>query len=292
MTNREDLEAVFAEGPTPGREDISSLSGFQGLDPELLELVETTTRRILDGEAIDLDAMVQQHPLWAETIQGLLPTMRSLVELTEVETDLPKEERDAKGYPVFGNYRIVREVGRGGMGVVYEAEQVPLKRRVALKILPHGVAMDPRALSRFQLESQVAGWLQHPRIVPVYDVGTVRGVPYYAMPFIEGGSLADLIRELRVRVEGRDDPSDPPVSEGVSTIAAGLLSGRLDPLRRESEVVRSASARRPRWVLPRSRNGAGLTRGPWPRSAFRRPRRLLMPMSRGLCIETSSRPTS
>ena len=169
----------------------------------------------------------------------LLPTMKSLVELAEVETDLPQEVRDSKSHPDFGNYRILREVGRGGMGIVYEAEQVPLKRRVALKILPQSVAMDARSLSRFQLESQVAGWLQHPRIVPVYDVGQARGVPYYAMRFIEGGSLTDLIREIRARVEGSDDPPVPPASEWVSSIAAGLLSGRLDPLRRESDAVRT-----------------------------------------------------
>src|SRR6188472_4714795 len=93
------------------------------------------------------------------------------------------EERDAPAPPLsqVGDFRIVRQVGRGGMGVVYEAEQLSLGRRVALKILPLAAAMDPRALQRFQLEAQAAAWLQHPQIVPVYAVGSVNDVPYYAM---------------------------------------------------------------------------------------------------------------
>ena len=83
------------------------------------------------------------------------------------------------------------------MGVVYEAEQVTLGRTVALEGLPLAASLDPRALQRFQLEAQVAGLLQHPRIVPVHAVGMVDDVPYYAMQFIEGGSLADLITALQ-----------------------------------------------------------------------------------------------
>ena len=92
---------------------------------------------------------------------------------------------------IVGDFRIVREIGRGGMGIVYEAEQAALGRRVALKVLPSAAALDPRAIQRFQLEAQVAGWLQHPRIVPVYAVGLVDEVPYFAMQFIEGGSLGE-----------------------------------------------------------------------------------------------------
>ena len=74
------------------------------------------------------------------------------------------------------------------MGIVYEAQQAALGRHVAIKVLPLATALDPRALQRFQLEAQVAGWLQHPRIVPVYAVGLVGDVPYFAMRFIEGAA--------------------------------------------------------------------------------------------------------
>ncbi|HJZ53784.1 MAG TPA: serine/threonine-protein kinase, partial [Gemmataceae bacterium] len=94
---------------------------------------------------------------------------------------------------VLGDFRIVREVGRGGMGVVYEAEQVSLGRRVALKVLPSAAALDARQLQRFQNEARAAAHLQHPNIVPVLAVGCEAGVHYYAMQFVDGQSLAERI---------------------------------------------------------------------------------------------------
>src|SRR5439155_20677629 len=85
-------------------------------------------------------------------------------------------------------------VGRGGMGVVYEAEQISLSRRVALKVLPFAATMDPRQLARFQNEARAAASLQHEHIVPVYFVGCERAVHFYAMQFIEGQTLAKLIQ--------------------------------------------------------------------------------------------------
>lgn len=83
------------------------------------------------------------------------------------------------------------------MGIVYEAEQRSLKRRVALKVLPLAAAIDPRQMRRFHVEAQAAAQLHHTHIVPVYAVGCERGVHYYAMQYIEGRSLAELIHELR-----------------------------------------------------------------------------------------------
>src|SRR5947209_5853702 len=97
----------------------------------------------------------------------------------------------------LGDFRILREVGRGGMGVVYEAEQISLGRRVALKVLPFAATMDPRHLQRFQNEARAAASLEHPHIVPVYGVGCERGVHYYAMKFIDGQTLAGLIDARR-----------------------------------------------------------------------------------------------
>src|SRR5581483_10317112 len=99
----------------------------------------------------------------------------------------------------LGDFRIIREVGRGGMGVVYEAEQLSLHRRVALKVLPFAATLDPRQLQRFKNESRAAASLEHPHIVPVYGVGCERGVHYYAMKFIDGRSLAELLAVQRQR---------------------------------------------------------------------------------------------
>ncbi len=97
----------------------------------------------------------------------------------------------------LGEYRIIREVGRGGMGVVYEAEHIPLGRRVALKVLPATASLDPRQRQRFQVEAQAAALLHHEHIVPVFAIGCDHGVHYYAMQFIDGRSLTDVIRSLR-----------------------------------------------------------------------------------------------
>ena len=97
----------------------------------------------------------------------------------------------------MGDFRIVQEIGRGGMGVVYEAEQISIGRRVALKVLPFAAMLDKQQLNRFKNEVRAAGTLDHPNIVAVHSVGTERGVHYYAMQLIEGQSLAELIADRR-----------------------------------------------------------------------------------------------
>jgi WD40 repeat protein/serine/threonine protein kinase len=115
----------------------------------------------------------------------------------------------------LGDFRLLREIGRGGMGVVYEAEQLSLQRRVALKVLPFGATVDARQLRRFQTEARAAAGLHHTNIVPVYYVGSERGVHYYAMQFVEGSDLASLVAHLR-RQGGRAAPD----SQAVETVAA------------------------------------------------------------------------
>ena len=112
----------------------------------------------------------------------------------------------------LGDFQIVREIGRGGMGVVYEAFQLSLGRRVALKVLPFAASLDPSRLERFRNEAQAAAQLHHTNIVPVYSVGIDRGVHFYAMQLIEGQALSDSIRDLR-RAAGRIDAADPSATE-------------------------------------------------------------------------------
>jgi serine/threonine protein kinase len=104
----------------------------------------------------------------------------------------------------LGDFQLLREIGRGGMGIVYEAVQLSLGRRVALKTLPLAAALDDKHLQRFKNEAQAAACLHHANIVPVYGVGCDRGVHYYAMQLIEGQTVAALIRELR-RDAGREE---------------------------------------------------------------------------------------
>ncbi len=95
----------------------------------------------------------------------------------------------------LGEFRLIRELGRGGMGIVYEAEQESLGRRVALKVLPAGAALDERLAIRFLREARAAGRLQHPGIVPVFASGRAEGVLFFAMELIEGRSLAEIVKD-------------------------------------------------------------------------------------------------
>lgn len=131
----------------------------------------------------------------------------------------------------LGDYRILSEVGRGGMGVVYEAEQVSLSRRVALKVLPFATIFDPRHLQRFKNEATAAAHLNHPNIVEVYGIGSDRGIHFYAMRFVEGVTLADVIEDKRnsqkinsasQQIDDEERASEPESSEGSSKTGGDL----------------------------------------------------------------------
>jgi serine/threonine protein kinase len=112
---------------------------------------------------------------------------------------------------ILGDFRILREVGRGGMGVVYEAEELRIPaRRLALKVLPVSSALDPRALRRFRVETQAAACLNHPNIVPVFSAGCDRDIPFFAMPLINGRSLAEILRTRRAGQEPTKMSPLPP----------------------------------------------------------------------------------
>jgi formylglycine-generating enzyme required for sulfatase activity len=101
----------------------------------------------------------------------------------------------------FGRYRILKQLGKGGMGSVYLAEDTQLQRRVALKV-PHITAEDgPAVLARFEREARAAATLDHPNICQVYDVGTEAGIPYLTMAFVEGKTLAALLRDGKALTE-------------------------------------------------------------------------------------------
>ena len=153
------------------------------------------------------------------------------------------------------------------MGVVYEAEQRSLNRRVALKVLPMAAALDARQFQRFQLEAQAAACLHHNNIVPVFAVGTEGGVPFYAMQFIEGRSLAEVIAELR-RVEGLDPDrrtatprGRSPAGRPDSTTAAGPAASSRGRARHAKPALTGpeAVARGRRIAL--SRAGRGCPKG-------------------------------
>jgi WD40 repeat protein/serine/threonine protein kinase len=199
-------------------------------DARLAELIDELTARLQAGEPLDLEACRREHPEHAERLDLLLPALRMLAEASAARPQGANAglAGDAAGAPrlgELGDFRLVREVGRGGMGVVYEAEQISLNRRVALKVLPFASTLDARQLQRFKNEAQAAAGLHHTNIVPVHATGCERGVHYYAMQFIDGQTLAALIHELRRQQDGPPgDPTGPYLSGAAAACPNAIVA--------------------------------------------------------------------
>lgn len=173
-----------------------------------------------NGEALDMEEFIAAHPAQAADLRELLPLVAAM-EQTKREQARTELGRAALGGPRpgrLGEFAITRELGRGGMGIVYEARQESLDRRVALKVLPRSVLLDRTALDRFQREARAIARLNHPNIISVFSVGEQDGLHYFAMQYVEGVSWDRLAQRLAQR------PADcnRPLAE---TVRAMLGSG-------------------------------------------------------------------
>jgi serine/threonine protein kinase/WD40 repeat protein len=176
-------------------------------DERFAELLEVFGRIVAEAIAENddqkVEAFLQLHGDQQARLRKLLPTMRAMAAIrSEAESREPAFAGTALHEAIFdgrplGDFRVLRELGRGGMGIVYEARQISINRRVALKILPLAAVMDPRHVLRFKNEVQAAALLQHQNIVPVYSLGCDHGIHYYAMQYVEGHTLAEIIASLR-----------------------------------------------------------------------------------------------
>lgn len=182
----------------------------------LEEIQDRIVEQLHAGESVDQAAILAAHPEHAEALRGFF----RVLELVE------KSEPPVAAASRLGEFQILRELGRGGMGVVYEAEQLSLKRRVALKVLPPALGHDARLKARFQREAEAAGKLRHPGIVPVISFGDLEGTPFFAMELVEGRSLARVLADLR---EGHD-AGVPPAGELRRRWAIGIAIAMAEAL--------------------------------------------------------------
>jgi serine/threonine protein kinase len=190
-------------------------------DPRLVQAVQEYTRALEAGHAPDRQEFLARYPAIAGSLAECLEALEFVnavgPRLEQPAAGLPgvSNRSRAEGIPEsppglpassslpvdlgtpLGDFRLLREIGHGGMGVVYEAEQLSLGRRIALKVLPFALTLDPRQLQRFKNEARAAAHLHHSHIVPIYSVGCERGVHFYAMQYIDGQPLSAVINELR-----------------------------------------------------------------------------------------------
>jgi eukaryotic-like serine/threonine-protein kinase len=199
-------------------------------DP-LEQLADEFAARCRQGESPSIAEYAARYPRFAGQIAGLFPAVAMLEQLRIDERAKRKSaavrDRSGRQPEQLGDFFILRELGRGGMGIVYEAEQRSLARRVAVKILPKHVLLLDRHLLRFQREAQTAARLRHTNIVPVFGAGEHEGLHYYVMPLVRGVGLDEVIRAMRTAGDAA---------------AAHPATGRIASAREIADVVRELVA--------------------------------------------------
>ncbi|MFI5459448.1 MAG: protein kinase [Isosphaerales bacterium] len=221
------------------------MSSSESRNAAVLEMAEEFIDRYRKGERPSLKEYIDRRPDLAGEIREVLPAMAMMENIALADESLEGDGTvcafPAESAPAYskelGDFRILREVGHGGMGVVYEAEQVSLGRRVALKVLPAQMLRDPKQRRRFEREARSAARLHHSNIVPVFGVGEHEGTPYYAMQFIDGLGLDEVLVELKRIRTGQADAGTAEQEDGFRACEATaadvarslLIGGRLGP---------------------------------------------------------------
>ena len=191
------------------RRDVSHASVEQTLDRDqrLAELLVDLTDRAHQGEAVDIDAVGREHPdlamelreLWGAVMVADAAGSHSQEDVLETQ---PQEDslRATLELPCrFADYELIREIGRGGMGIVYEARQISLNRTVAIKMILRGTLASEADHERFRAEAEAAARLDHPGIVPVYEVGEQDERAYFCMKYVKGQTLSEILAEGPMR---------------------------------------------------------------------------------------------
>src|SRR5579883_700568 len=215
-------------------------------DALLEQLAEEFVERHRRGERPPLSEYTNRYPDLADEIRDLFPALVQIENLKPEAGDLtgafvPTRSPEEEHLPErFGEFRILRQVGQGGMGIVYEAEQESLGRHVALKVLPRQALLKTTYLERFRREAKASGRLHHTIIVPVFGVGEHDGTHYYAMQFIVGEGLDKVLRDLR-RLRATPAVRTVAASLDEASVAKSLLTGRFVAAQTTSPELPAAS---------------------------------------------------
>jgi serine/threonine protein kinase len=182
------------------------------------KLAEAFIANFRAGRCPSVDEYVEQFPELADELRGLIKVLAILEQNVSPSDRLRSSALGSEAPRQIGEFLLVREVGRGGMGVVYEAVQQSLNRQVALKVLCSPGLLDPAQLERFRREALAAARLQHSHIVPVFGFGAHDGTYYYAMQYVSGQSLDRAVESLRLSCS----TADPVVDAAVPTAGRSL----------------------------------------------------------------------
>jgi serine/threonine protein kinase len=155
----------------------------------LENLVEELTNRVQAGEAVDVEAYAARHPEHAQAIRELFPALQVLGAMSGSGAPDQESAEPLPAAGTLGDYELLGEIGRGGMGVVFRARQISLGRLVAVKVILAADIASAEELRRFKREAETVARLQHPHIIPIYEAGIHQGHPYFSMPLMQG-SLA------------------------------------------------------------------------------------------------------
>ena len=207
------------------------MHGSAESDKTIGQVIESFASRLQNGELPSVAEYKARYPHLADEIEDVLPALE-ILERAESHPAVSRSKLalDDSIPEVLGQYKLIQEIGRGGMGIVFEAKHATMQRHVALKVLPKSSAKKPIHLSRFLREARAAGQLHHSNIVPVFEIGQSADLHFYAMQFIRGQNLDLVINEIR-RIRDRSKPTTQPThvqgTMGSSAQAKSALSNSI-----------------------------------------------------------------
>ena len=194
-------------------------------EPSLDQLAEEFVARLRSGSRPSIESYQQRYPELADEIEDIFPTLVALEQCHDDDAPPPRNPLYSAAPERIGSYRIIQEIGRGGMGIVYEAEHEAMQRRVAMKVISGG-RDNENQLPRFQREARAAGQLHHSNIVPVFEIGEADGLHYYTMQFIRGQTLDAVMDEIRNLRSPRTAQKTEKIGHLLSkTVATRLVQG-------------------------------------------------------------------
>ena len=207
---------------------VNSVDCISALDnPKVASVLAGYLAELEAGRRPSRAALLESNPEIAGALAECLDVME-FVHVAAVARSAGGQSLAGDGFPpetILGDYVLIGEIGRGGMGIVYEARHVDEGERVALKVLSPAAALNPKTLQRFRIETQAVAQLHHPHIVPILAVGGERGAQFYAMPFIDGATLAEVIRKQQSLLHIGQRAHSEPRSAGIDGATGRSVDG-------------------------------------------------------------------